>query len=101
MKRNIVARICVSVVILFAAALFMGSMSFAENNAGQAGKAININVATVKELAALQGIGKKRAEAIVAYRTGNGKFNSVDDIKKVDGIGKKTFDKLRELLVVE
>jgi competence protein ComEA len=99
MKRNLIARICVSVVMFFAAALFLGSMAVAENNAGQG--TIDLNAATVKELSALQGIGKKRAEAIVAYRAENGKFESVDEIKKIDGIGKKTFSKIRDRVVVE
>ncbi|GBE03431.1 comE operon protein 1 [bacterium BMS3Abin09] len=99
MKRNIFARICVSVVILFAAALFLGSMAFADNNAGQA--VIDLNAATVKELAALPGVGKKRAQAIVTYRTENGKFESIDEIMKIDGIGKKTLTKIRERVIVE
>ena len=99
MKRNIAARICLPAVILFMAGLFLGSMAFAENNAGQA--TIDLNTATVKELAALPGIGKKRAQAIVDYRADNGKFESVDEIKKIDGIGKKTFSKISERVVVE
>ncbi len=99
MKRNVLARICVPVVMFFAAALFLGSMAFAENNPGQG--TINLNVATVKELSALPGVGKKRAQAIVAYRAANGKFESVDEIRKIDGIGKKTFGKIRERVVVE
>jgi len=99
MKRNIITRICVLVVMLFAAALLLGNMAFAENNAGQG--TIDLNVATVKELSALPGVGKKRAEAIVAYRAENGKFESVDEIKKIDGIGKKTFSKISDRVVVE
>ena len=66
MKRKVIARICVPVVMLFAAALFLGSMAFAEDNAGYV--RIDLNAATVKELSALPGVGKKKAEAIVAYR---------------------------------
>ena len=99
MKRNIVAGTSVTAVLFFVAALLLSSMAFAENNASQG--AIDLNAATVKELSALPGVGKKRAQSIIAYRTENGRFESVDEIKKIDGIGKKTFSKIRERVVVE
>ena len=99
MKRNLAAGICMSAVILFAAALFLGSTAFADSNMGQV--MVDLNTATVKDLSALPGIGKKRAQAIVAYRTENSKFESVDELRKIEGIGKKTFNKIRERVVVE
>lgn len=99
MKRNLGAVICMSVVILFTAGLLVGSMAFADNNTGQG--AVDLNTATVKELSALPGIGKKRAQAIIAYRTEHSKFESVEELGKIEGIGKKTFDKIRERVVVE
>ncbi len=101
MKRNITVGICKLAVMMFVVSLFLGTMAFAEKGAGQSGDAVNINAATVKELSALPGIGKKKAEAIIAYRTENGKFNTVDEIKKIEGIGKKTFNKIRKQVVVE
>lgn len=99
MKRNLVARGCTAALILFVVGLFLGSMAFAENNSGQG--TIDLNAATVKELAALPGIGKKKAQSIVDYRAENGKFESVDEIRKIDGIGKKIFSKIRDRVVVE
>ena len=53
---------------------------------------VNINTADAKTLSeALAGIGMKKAEAIVAYRTKNGSFKTIDDLKRVSGIGVKTF----------
>jgi competence protein ComEA len=101
MKRNTAVGICKLVVIMSVVSLFLGAIAFAEQGAGLSGEAVNINIATVKELAALPGIGKMKAEAIVAYRQENGRFNTVDDIKKIEGIGKKTFNKIREQVVVE
>ena len=98
MKRKLIARFCMPVVMLFVVSLLLGSTAFADN-AGQG--MVDLNAATVKELSALPGIGKKRAAAIVAYRSENGMFANVDDIKKIEGIGKKTFNKLKERLVVE
>lgn len=62
---------------------------------------VNVNVATLKELQNLPGIGKVAAERIIAYRTENGPFTKVDDLTKVKGIGAKTLDKIRDLVAVE
>jgi competence protein ComEA len=52
---------------------------------------VNVNTADAKTIASsLTGIGAKKAEAIVADRTKNGPFKSVDDLKRVSGIGEKT-----------
>lgn len=48
---------------------------------------VNINTATAEELQALPGIGKTRAEAIVAYREEHGPFTYVEDLRGVNGIG--------------
>ncbi|WP_456451832.1 ComEA family DNA-binding protein, partial [Hydrogenimonas sp.] len=53
---------------------------------------IDINRADVKELMQLKGIGKKKAEVIVAYRTSHC-FESVYDLARVKGIGKKTVER--------
>ena len=81
--------ICVS--NLFAAIFMLYGPAAADMNSGADTGIININEASVNELAGLSGIGKTKAEAIIAYRSEHGKFESVDDIKKVKGIGKKTF----------
>lgn len=60
---------------------------------------VNINTADKKELMTLDGIGAKKAEAIIKYRT-NSKFNSIEDLKKVDGIGDKLFDKIKDKIIV-
>lgn len=61
---------------------------------------ININTASVGELATLQGVGAKTAQAIVDYREMFGRFEHVDDLTKVKGIGQKTLEKNRHRLVV-
>ena len=62
---------------------------------------VNINTANVDELANLSGIGKVKAEAIVAYRTANGKFKTTEDLTKVKGIGDKTVEKIKGELTVD
>lgn len=57
---------------------------------------ININTADVQELTKLNGIGEKKAEAIVAWRKENGNFKTVDQLLEVKGIGEATLAKNRE-----
>lgn len=57
---------------------------------------VNINSATKEQLDSLPGIGPVKAQAIVDYRAKNGNFKSLDDLKKVNGIGDKTFDGLKD-----
>jgi len=56
---------------------------------------IDINTASLNELDNLYGIGPAKAEGILDYRA-NQKFNSVDDLIKVKGIGEITLNKIKE-----
>ncbi len=57
---------------------------------------ININQATAQEITAkLDGIGRKKAQAIVQYRKHHGDFKKVDELMQVKGIGEKTLAKNR------
>jgi competence protein ComEA len=67
-----------------------------------AGQPVNINTADASAIAAaLKGIGQSKAEAIVAYRKEHGPFKSADDLTQVKGIGKKTVENNRELILVD
>ncbi|MBC7247844.1 MAG: helix-hairpin-helix domain-containing protein [Actinobacteria bacterium] len=70
---------------------------------GEGGKSsgkVNINTADADELEKLPGIGPTLAERIVSYRENNGGFRSVEDLKKVSGIGEKKFAELRDLVEI-
>jgi competence protein ComEA len=57
---------------------------------------IDINAADAKTLASIKGVGEKKAEAIIEYREKNGKFNSIDDVLKVKGIGNKLLEVIKQ-----
>ena len=74
-------------ILLFAALLAYAGFALA---------AVNVNSATKEQLETLNGIGPVKAQAIIDYRTKNGPFKSIDDLKKVDGIGDATLEKIRK-----
>ncbi|MDI3480459.1 MAG: competence protein ComEA [Tepidanaerobacteraceae bacterium] len=61
---------------------------------------ININTAGITELDTLPGIGPTTAQKIIDYRTQNGPFESIDEIKNVSGIGEKKFDQIKDKIKV-
>ena len=61
---------------------------------------IDVNTASVDDFDALPGVGPVTAAAIVAWRTANGRFTSVDQLGEVDGIGPARLEKLRPLVRV-
>lgn len=64
-------------------------------------KKININNATEDELTELNGVGEATAKNIIKYREENGKFNSIEEIMNVSGIGEKTFEKFEDEITVK
>lgn len=64
----------------------------------EASDAVDINTATKEELVALPGIGEKLADAIVAYRSSQGGFKDLDELKKIRGISSSKFELLKRYL---
>jgi competence ComEA-like helix-hairpin-helix protein len=63
------------------------------------GQQVDINRADVTTLAAsLNGIGEKKAQAIVDYREQHGPFKQIEDLAQVKGIGPKTIEKNRAII---
>jgi len=116
------------VVVIFVAGLLSGGMVVAQDKSGTppgitgmapakaapaadkmstaAGKAatvtgpVDLNTADEATLKSLKGIGPVKAKAIVDYRQTNGPFKSVDDLKKVPGIGAKLLAQLKGKVTV-
>ena len=61
---------------------------------------VNINTATVEQLTTVKGIGKRKAELIIAHREEKGAFTKIEDLKAIKGFGDKTLARLREYLTV-
>ena len=68
--------------------------------AGDSNK-ININTASAEELVQLNRIGPVYAAKIIEFREANGPFQAPEDIMKVKGIGQKTFDVNKDLIMVK
>ena len=75
--------------------------SYSANNVTDSGEGkVNINTANAAALQTIPGIGPSKADRIIEYRESEGKFNEIDDIKNISGIGNKTFESIKEYITV-
>lgn len=58
---------------------------------------VNINIATKEELMTIPRIGESKADAIIEYRNSK-KFENIDEIKNIPGIGDKLFESIKEYI---
>lgn len=61
----------------------------------------NINTASSEELQKISGVTSKMATGIVSYRIGGTKFNRIEDLVNVDGIGAGTLSKMRNFVTLK
>lgn len=71
-----------------------------QTSSAQITRPININQATVEELASLTLVGEKKAQEIVKDRELNGPFNNIEELTRVKGIGESTIERNRNRLLV-
>lgn len=91
---NRIVRVCVSRSLLIISLAFMPLSLFAATP-------LDINTATAAQFAAvMSGVGAKKAEAIIAYREAYGRFESIDQLSQVKGIGDALLARNKDLLRV-
>lgn len=78
----------------------VSSSNSSDTNTNKTNDKVSINTATKEQLMNLNGIGESKANDIIAYRNQNGLFKSIEDIKKVSGIGDKLFDKIKDNITI-
>ena len=71
-----------------------------ENDLNNKNNLININTADLEQLKEITGIGNIKAQSIIDYREANGGFKSLEELKNVDGIGDKTFEKIKDQITL-
>ncbi|BDX03506.1 hypothetical protein MACH16_22540 [Marinomonas pontica] len=91
---NRIFRVCIARSLLVVSLAFMPLSVFAATP-------LDINTATAAQFSAvMSGVGMKKAEAIVAYREANGRFESVDQLSSVKGIGEGLLTRNKALIRV-
>ena len=70
-----------------------------EYNDTSQNKLVNLNTASLEEITSLPGIGESKAKTIIEYREKQ-KFNSIEDIQNIKGIGASLFEKIKENITV-
>lgn len=71
-----------------------------EENKTNNSNLVNINTATLSELMTLSGIGKTKAQNIIAYRESKSLFKTIEDIKQVSGIGNEIYNQIKDYITV-
>lgn len=69
-------------------------------NSQKADDRVNLNTATKEELMTLSGIGEARAESILAYRTEQGGFQSIEEIQQVEGIKSGIYNRIKDKIMI-
>ena len=61
---------------------------------------VNLNSATAEQLTSLPGVGHATARLIIEYRERAGKFNRIEELMNIRGIGERRFETLRDLVTL-
>ncbi|MBN2339570.1 MAG: helix-hairpin-helix domain-containing protein [Acidobacteria bacterium] len=97
----------IACILVLSLGMVFGSVSVLAQKApastGQAAAAaakININSATAEQLASLPGIGPSMARSIIEHRSKVGRFQRIEELMNVKGVGEKKFLKIKDRLTV-
>ena len=86
--------------VIFALVFFMLLPSQSQAGQKTSEKKININTASLTELQELPRIGERVAQRIIDFRKENGNFKKIEEIMKVQGIGEKVFNQIKDRITV-
>ncbi|MBP7707936.1 MAG: helix-hairpin-helix domain-containing protein [Candidatus Aminicenantes bacterium] len=89
-----------ALALALAAAVLAVAFAPAYAQSGAPKAKVNINTAPASDLETLPRIGPKVAQRIVDFRTKNGNFKKVEEIMKVQGIGEKVYEQIKDLITV-
>jgi competence protein ComEA len=64
------------------------------SNTSSSDQTVSLNSATAEELMTLPGIGEARAKAIMQYREEKGSFRALEELKSIEGIGDKLYERI-------
>lgn len=107
MKKQLIIVSIATLGLFFSAPLMASNQSHVNKTVGHSQQAsseavskVDVNTATVSQLASLKRIGAKKAAAIVAYRNAKGPFKSLDELSKVKGISTGIVNANKAVLVI-
>ena len=103
MKQKALNALCFALALACLAVTVIGlrwSAAAAQDDYSDGIEQIDLNTADAADLQRLPGVGPALASAIVDYREANGGFQTVEDLKKVPGIGEKRFESIRDSITI-
>lgn len=98
MEKNIIKGIT---IISFAALLLLSLGFTAVAEEPLKGKTVNINTATVEEIAAIPLVTREMAEGVVEYREDSGDFYSLDELLEIEGFTREIYQKVKGFFLLE
>ena len=101
MQKSIKAIILLAITLFTFTAVTVSAAETPAVVSSSAAGVININTADASQFALLPRVGEKAGARIVEYRKTNGAFKKTTDLMQVKGIGEKTFETLRQYLVLD
>ena len=96
-------KVTISLMLFLCIGLAIGPLSLQAEQSGTqkvSAEKVNLNTATAEQLEALPGIGPVAAKNILEYRKKVGKFNRIEEIINVKGVGEKKFLKIKDRLTL-
>jgi competence protein ComEA len=104
MKNKIIYRLLVVSSLFFFAVtnpvLAAGEVEQTPATLQEVAEKVDLNKATIEQLALINGIGEKKAQAIIEYRETNGDFVNIAELVKVKGIGESTLKKIEPFVTL-